>query len=247
MDLLTVVDPLVPRPSVEEVSLVGENLNVAFEFLNYFIEFCGLWPAAAVLDVGCGVGRMAYGLAHVLNDEGSYEGFDIVERFIQVAAARFQSLANFRFHHVDVLNGLYNPGGKLIPSEFRFPYRDASFDLVVLASVFTHMRPEEVSHYLDEIRRVLRPGGKCLASVFLLERESKRLIACGRAPLPLRPVDGGFYAADPANPEWAIGHEEDAVLDALARRGFRSERILRGSWCGRSAFTSYQDVLIFGR
>ena len=45
-------------------------------------------------------------------------------------------------------------------SEYTFPYEDGEFDVVVLTSVFTHMLPDDVAHYLDEIARVLKPGGR---------------------------------------------------------------------------------------
>ena len=61
---------------------------------------------------------------------------------------------NFRFTHVDVFNAAYNPSGALRASEFSFPYRAEQFDLVFLYSVFTHLLPEALEHYLSEIGRV---------------------------------------------------------------------------------------------
>ena len=55
---------------------------------------------------------------------------------------------NFRFRHVDVLNRAYNPQGRLDPENFEFPYPQDAFDFVFLTSVFTHMRPPEMRHYL---------------------------------------------------------------------------------------------------
>jgi len=46
------------------------------EFLNYFIKFCNLQSSANVLDIGCGIGRMAIPLASHLRD-GSYIGMDV--------------------------------------------------------------------------------------------------------------------------------------------------------------------------
>ena len=41
-------------------------------------------------------------------------------------------------------------------------------DVAFLTSVFTHMLPEDVEHYLDELARVLKPGGRTLITWFLL-------------------------------------------------------------------------------
>jgi cyclopropane fatty-acyl-phospholipid synthase-like methyltransferase len=37
------------------------------EFLRYFVDLAGLKPDQAVLDVGCGKGRMAVSLTHYLS------------------------------------------------------------------------------------------------------------------------------------------------------------------------------------
>jgi len=45
------------------------------------------------------------------------------------------------------------------------PYPDGHFDAVLAMSVLEHLRPEEQPRALDEIRRVLRPGGALVAGV----------------------------------------------------------------------------------
>ncbi len=46
------------------------------EFLGYLVELCGLQPGDAVLDVGCGPGRIAVPLRGYLNRKGrSLRGF----------------------------------------------------------------------------------------------------------------------------------------------------------------------------
>ena len=54
---------------------------------------------------------------------------------------------------------------------FTFPYPGASIDTALLASVFTHMQPIEVRHYLNELARVVRPGGHVLLSIFFSDDE----------------------------------------------------------------------------
>ena len=69
---------------------------------------------------------------------------------------------NFRFQVADIRNKEYNSGERFAASEYEFPYEDASFDFVLLTSVFTHLLPNEVENYLSEIQRVLAPGGGVL-------------------------------------------------------------------------------------
>jgi ubiquinone/menaquinone biosynthesis C-methylase UbiE len=44
----------------------------------------------------------------------------------------------------------------------KLPYEDAAFDLAVLHDLISDMVPERRVHTLQEVHRVLRPGGRCL-------------------------------------------------------------------------------------
>lgn len=45
--------------------------------MGHLTKLANLIPGERVLDVGCGVGRMAIPLTRYLSAEGSYEGFDV--------------------------------------------------------------------------------------------------------------------------------------------------------------------------
>ncbi|MDY7002598.1 MAG: hypothetical protein SWX82_01125 [Cyanobacteriota bacterium] len=65
-----VLDPSIPIPSQEYIKFVGGHFtDVAFDFLGYYIQRVGLEPQDKVLDVGCGVGRLAYSLAYYLTPQ----------------------------------------------------------------------------------------------------------------------------------------------------------------------------------
>ena len=68
-----------PRELQDWVGLGGPSVFKATgdEFLGYLVDLCGLQPGDAVLDVGCGSGRMALPLTGYLNSEGHYAGFDV--------------------------------------------------------------------------------------------------------------------------------------------------------------------------
>ena len=152
---------------------------------------------------------------------------------------------NFRFRVADIKNKEYNPGGRFAASEYRFPYADASFDFVLLTSVFTHLLPDEVENYLSEIRRVLAPGGRCLASFFLLNEESLGAIRSGTSTIDFRHDFGGYRAKSRETPEAAIAYPEDYVRSLYAELGLEiAEPVHYGSWPGRRDFLSYQDLVI---
>lgn len=96
----------------------------------------------SVLDFGCGCGRVT---RYFRDFDGDVAGSDLNEDAIawcrpNLPFARFE------------LNGLAPP----------LVFDDESFDLVYALSVFTHLTAELQLAWRDELRRVLRPGGRLL-------------------------------------------------------------------------------------
>jgi ubiquinone/menaquinone biosynthesis C-methylase UbiE len=236
--------PLVPP---RWLNLVGDGSfeNVGDEFLHYFVDMGGLKPTARVLDIGCGIGRMARPLTTYLTT-GSYEGFDVTPSGVDWCTKNITSrYPNFRFTLADIRNREYNPTGLVSASDYRFPYNDAQFDFAFLTSVFTHMLPSEVSNYLHELARVLVPGGNCLATFFFMNDEARCHIAAGKSSLNLDYSISGCWTTDLRIPETAIGYDEGRILQLLENSGFILLKRVYGKWCGREQYQSYQDILIF--
>jgi SAM-dependent methyltransferase len=124
-----------------------------------------------VLEIGCGCGRLARPLAadETLRELGlSYTGMDIDHASIDWCRRHIAPLnSRFHFYHADCHNASYNPGGTIAASSYWFPHPGNSFDLILLTSVFTHVLPDELTHYLSEIARLLAPDGTAYASFFL--------------------------------------------------------------------------------
>ena len=116
--------------------------KVGAEFLGYFTNLCGLHPHEAVLDVGCGSGRLAVPLTRYLNNDARYEGFDLSEAAIDWCRENISTkFPQFRFQVSDVRNDAYAHRDKprIKAARYTFPYENNSFDFVFLTSVFTHM------------------------------------------------------------------------------------------------------------
>jgi SAM-dependent methyltransferase len=233
-------------PKWLQIFVGGKYEEVGAEFLGYLVELCALQPSDAVLDVGCGVGRIAAPLTGYLNREGHYAGFDVSRKAVAWCKENIsRSHPNFDFTVADIQNGFYNRNGKIRPSEFRFPFPDASFDVVFLASVFTHMFPPDVKHYLHEIARVLKPGGRCLSTFFLLNEESSALIEAKKGPFNFKHEGQGYRTIFARWPETSIAYPEPFVQDLHENCGLQlREPSLYGSWCGRTDYSSFQDIVI---
>lgn len=84
----------------------GDFKKSGQEFLRYFIEFGMLRPNEKILDMGCGIGRMAVQLTQYLTTEGRYEGLDIFPEAIRWCTKHITpQYPNFRFHLLAVVSG----------------------------------------------------------------------------------------------------------------------------------------------
>jgi SAM-dependent methyltransferase len=240
-------DPFVPP---RRLNFVGNSdfRMTGDEFLGHFKALADLAACDRVLDIGCGIGRMARVLREVLAaPEGSYDGFDVSRVGIEWCRERYlDTAAPFRFTQVDVYHPRYNPSGSGDPRSFRFPYGDQSFDLAIATSVFTHLLDGSVEHYLAETARVLAPGGRLFATWFLLDP--------GRPILPSTTLfsfthgtRGAARVDEPQAPEDAVAYPIEWVRERLEEAGLSLRQpVWSGGWTGRPGLSG-QDIVIADR
>ncbi|HEU4656294.1 MAG TPA: class I SAM-dependent methyltransferase [Capillimicrobium sp.] len=232
-------DPLVPPRRRWGSVGQGDFVAIGDEFLAHLVELADLTPASDVLDAGCGIGRIARPLAGFLTT-GTYAGFDVDRDAIGWCASRYPA-DRFRFDVADLRNARYNPHGTEDATSYRFPYDDDSFDVVVMTSVLTHLLAPAAERYLAESRRVLRPGGRLLATFFLLDDDSRAAIAAGRAAIGFFDAEAETAIADQAVPEEAVAYDAGWVRERVP-----VERIEPGAWRGAGVARprSFQDIVI---
>src|SRR5262245_56601346 len=105
-------------------------------------------PAVArrVLDFGCGVGNTTRALAAAM-PAARIVGSDPSADSIALARSRSAKA------HLTTLEFTQS-------NDTRLPFDDASFDLAIAACVFHHIDAARQAHWVREISRVLRPGGR---------------------------------------------------------------------------------------
>ncbi len=241
---MSIVDEMVPPAEMNFVG-AGDFKEIGENFLRHFVHAGGLQKKAKVLDVGCGIGRMAIPLTQYLDRTASYEGFDIVAAGIEWCEKQITSrYPNFRFHLVSVKNNMYRKNG-INAYEYRFPYEDETFDFVFLTSVFTHMRPADMENYLSEVSRVLKTGKICFNTYFLINSEALSLMNVD--PRKLEASRSVYYSVDAENPETSIAYKESYIRACYREKGLRmSEPIRYGYWCGRprDGCLDFLDIII---
>lgn len=185
----------------------------------------GLAEGAAVLEVGCGCGRVPLAISERYK-EVRFTGMDIERTMLESCRAnpRFAEVG-YEFELLDVYSDTYNPTGKLAPEEYEFPFEDAQFDVVYLVSVFTHMLPDAVRNYMKQIRRVLRPGGRCLTTTFLTDQGF-----LGKGIELVHELEE-CRVQELRFPEKAVGYDPSFYVEAAASAGFEAPpEFLRGTW-----------------
>ena len=171
-------------------------------------------PEGVLIDVGCGYGRMAYGLLRSGNKR-PYIGIDILKKQIAWLRANFSSVApSYEFRHFDVKNGRYNPGGTLDPADFRITDIPSPVAAIFSMSVFTHMYEADIILYLKEFKRVMSPSSVAVATAFLLDSTARRAYVFNE-----RVNDHcSYYVRE--DPLLAIAYSTDWFRETLNELGF---------------------------
>lgn len=239
-----------PKESLNTVGLhedLEQFKQVGRIVKEQLLAHCALAPESAVLDIGSGIGRIAIALTEVLSSQGLYRGFDITPDAIAWCEREITSRhPQFQFALSDVFNSSYNPGGQLKPESYAFPYEEGVFDVAIATSVFTHLPYREMRNYVQEMHRVLKPGGKVLATFFLLDATAREHIARGQSTLNFVHALEGCQVIDPAVPEKAVAFDHAEMLAILQQQGLHVDRLQLGGWSGRAIEGPdfYQDLFI---
>jgi SAM-dependent methyltransferase len=137
----------------------------------------GLRPNHRVLDLGCGRGALAKILARQAGLKREPVGVDISIEMLRLAA-RDSSPAR--------------PVELVSAAATRLPFAGESFHLVIAAYLFKHLEDDTLYRVLDEVHRILRPGGILLAWEFApvaserLDRFHRRLLGSRVSTVNLR-------------------------------------------------------------
>jgi SAM-dependent methyltransferase len=148
-------------------------------------------PEMKVLDFGCGWGRVMRVLLKDIHTHNLH-GTDIDEEVIALAREMLPA-ANFAVND------------RLAPLD----YDDASFDIVIVNSVFSHLAEPNFLFWLGELTRVLKPGRALVFTSWgrgLLEM-AKPVFATGVPTLPWqRNLLNGFASFDQLAGRFGAGH-----------------------------------------
>lgn len=164
-------DNPLPFPPLEMRELVGPTDTKLFDNPDGKLVFPQI-PVEnyeAVLDFGCGCGRIARQLIQQNPQPKQYLGLDLHRGMIRWCQNNLTPHApQFEFRHHDVYNIGFNPKSKakMLP----FGVEPGTFTLVNTWSVFTHLLEDAAAFYMKEISQALRPDGLLLSTWFIFDK-----------------------------------------------------------------------------
>jgi ubiquinone/menaquinone biosynthesis C-methylase UbiE len=130
----------------DEGVLLPPRLRTLWKFLH-------VHPNMRVLDVGCGRGEI---VVHC-STEGAYAvGIDYSEVGLRLAQQTIKHHADHQDQEPEMKPDLSLSDAK------RLPFASNSFNRAVMSDLVEHLYPEELKVALEEIHRVLMPGGYLL-------------------------------------------------------------------------------------
>ncbi len=224
----------------------GESARrIGKAWVQTFIELAGLSSSDRILDLGCGPGRMAIGIGERFDWTNRYLGFDIDRAGIEFAQRAITAPhPEFRFEHLDVRNHYYNPRGATDSLATTFPAADGTFDFAFATSLFTHFFSAEFRRYVAEVSRCLAPGGRFLATFFLLDSiaadAARRGVEVRRFT---HRIDEHATAQNRNSPGKAVAFRFTFVEATLMAAGFRDIVHHCGTWGGHPGRHS-QDIVV---
>jgi ubiquinone/menaquinone biosynthesis C-methylase UbiE len=169
-------------------------------YLPTLLSPLDLRPGQKVLDVGCGTGTAAFTAAPMVQPGGKVTGVDLAPGMV--------ALANDKVKALDLEGVVF----KEADAE-DLPFAEASFDRVVCHVGLIHFTDRQRA--LEEMHRVLRPGGRLAASCWVSPQETAVIgLALGAV------MEHWPQARVPGAPTWFDLGANGALEDLLDRSGF---------------------------
>jgi SAM-dependent methyltransferase len=183
---------------------------------DLLLELAAIEPGERVLELGAGTGHLAVHLAALVGSGGSLVASDVSPAMVELIE---QKLSDLPGASAEVIDAAAIPG----PAD--------AYDVVV--SRMGLMFAAEPLQALQEVRRVLRPGGRLATAVWAAPGRNPWMTAVGMAAV----MNGVLSGPPPTQPGGPFSMGDPEQLEKLARdAGFLDVRV------ETAAYTRHYDT-----
>lgn len=158
---------------------------------------------ARILDFGCGV-KVAQALYQMDHPQKIYVGLDVYKKMISHMKSATRWNRKYKFKTVPFQNAMYNPRGQIMTPELSMPVGKMQFDIQLMFSVITHMKPADSAATFAMLRKCIAPGGKLFFWAFADADQEK-----------------DFFDHDPARPLLRAKYRQDFLEKLVTEAGWR--------------------------
>jgi SAM-dependent methyltransferase len=181
-------------------------------------------------------------VAPLLKPGDAYVGYDTWHKGIDWARENLSSRYPVLHFHAFPADSSPRRGGYQADNTYRIDLADNTADTITANSLFTHLRLPAVIAYLQEIYRVLKPGGRAFLT-WLLSYDGHEYVE--KTFAGIRKTDDGYFVTDEGYVDAYLF--ENKVLQAVRDTGF-SVLVKRYGWWpgpGRARHPrQMQDLLV---
>jgi ubiquinone/menaquinone biosynthesis C-methylase UbiE len=156
-----------------------------FQPPDKILKRSGIKNGMNVLEVGCGSGAFITSTARAVGESGKVYGLDIQTKMLKQLRRKLSKNENNDIRNMVITSG----------SAYNLPYKDNIFDLAYMITVLPEIPDRNKA--LQEIKRVLKPGGVLAVSEFLPDPDypwkSTTVRICSDAGFILDRISGNFW------------------------------------------------------
>ncbi|MEN6456161.1 MAG: class I SAM-dependent methyltransferase [Prolixibacteraceae bacterium] len=200
------------------------------------IEKLGCNSKSHILEIGCGQGRLVTGLLMLIG-RLSYVGFDVHLPSVRWCRKYIEKREpSYHFEHLDIASERYHKGGRQIDHHFKFDIPDRSIDIIYIWGVFTNLDGEVMKIYLNDLKRMLAPGGRIFFTAFVEEDVPD---------ISINPK--GYLFEEYSSPLQVVRYEKNYLFSLISRAGLVIDDFVYGKeFDGQSEFYLSQKAPVIG-
>jgi ubiquinone/menaquinone biosynthesis C-methylase UbiE len=184
--LLRIIRKVIPAPAPAFIGrILDSNLRRKMQSPETVIQRSGIQKGMHVLEIGCGSGAFTTFVAQAVGNNGTVNALDIQSEMLQQLKNKIAQPENKDITNIKLIES----------SAYDLPFDDMSLDLVYMVTVFGEIPDHDT--VLQEIRRVLKPGGILSITELFLDPDyllkSTVTKKGGQAGFILDEISGGFW------------------------------------------------------